>query len=62
MKSKIRYDLIGAAKANVTLHPQNEVERLGMKVESFEGVPIGDCAIMIVANVPDNLPNYIDIL
>ena len=57
----IRYDLIGAGMAGVETHPQREVERLGMKVYGFEGVPIADCVFMEVENLPEVLPKYIQL-
>lgn len=57
----IRYDLIGSGMAGVETHPQKEVERLGMKVYVFEGVPIADCVFMEVENIPETLPNYIQL-
>jgi hypothetical protein len=60
--TKIRFDLIGAYKAGINTHPQSHVESLGMKVLSFEGVPIADCVIMEVENIVDNLPMYIELV
>ena len=59
---KFRYDLIGAYDAGVKIHPQKDIENLGLKVLSYEGVPIGDCVIMTFDSIiTDNeLPNYIN--
>ncbi len=56
----IKYDLIGAIKSGIKEHPQKDVERLGMKVLKYEGVPIADCAMMGVDEIIDNLPDYIE--
>lgn len=61
-KHKIRYGLIGADQAGVKQHPQLQTQELGMKVLSYEGVPIGDCIIMEVENMPEILPEYIDVI
>ncbi|RTL47240.1 MAG: hypothetical protein EKK39_14825 [Sphingobacteriales bacterium] len=58
----IRYDLIGAYKAGVKIHPQRDVERLGMKVICYEGIPIADCIMMKVDDVPKNIPFYIELV
>jgi len=59
---EIRFDLITALKQGITDHPQKVVSDLGMIVFALEGVPIADCVIMEVGNVPDQLPSYIEIL
>lgn len=59
-KKTIRYDLIGAHLAGVKEHPQIHVKNLGMNVYAFEGVPIADCVMMEVDNIPDKLPEYIE--
>lgn len=58
---KIKYDLIGAYKAGISEHPQKDVERLGIKVLSYEPAPIADCVMMEVENIPDSLPSYIEL-
>lgn len=57
----IRYNVTGASKSGVTLHPQEDAKRLGMKVLAFEGVPIADCVFMEVENLPEQLPPYIEV-
>lgn len=57
----IKYDLIGAYLKGIKIHPQEDVENLGMKVLGFEGCPIADCAFMDVDNLPDVLPDYIQL-
>lgn len=58
----IRYSLIGKDKAGVKDHPQDDMEKMGVKVLKYEGVPIGDCVIMEVENLPEKLPDYIEII
>ena len=58
----IRYSLIGAYFSGVNEHPQKQMEQLGIKVISYEGIPIADCIIMEVENIPDILPEYIEII
>lgn len=61
MASKIiKYNLIGANKANIKTHPQCKVEELGMQVLRFEGVPIAYCVFMEVDEIIDDLPEYIE--
>lgn len=55
----IKYDLIGAYKDGIDMHPEKDVERLGMKVITYIGEPIGDCAFIEVESAPDVLPDYI---
>lgn len=61
MAQVIKYDLIGANKSGINEHPQLDVQKLGMKVIKFEGVPIADCVMMEVENLPAELPDYIEL-
>ncbi|MDN3621325.1 hypothetical protein QWY81_17795 [Polaribacter undariae] len=61
MKKVIRYDLIGSYKKEIKLHPQKQVESLGIEVHRYRGEPIGDCIFMLVSNLPLNLPEYIEL-
>lgn len=56
----IKYDLTSAFISGVKSHPQEVVQSLGMKVLYYEGVPIGDCVMMQVLNVPVSFPDYIE--
>lgn len=64
MVKDYHYDLIGATKAGSINHPQIEMEKLGLRVVRYAGVPIADCVIMRVENAEDagNLPDYITAL
>lgn len=62
MNTKIRYDLRGAFEADIKEHPQKDVKRLGMKILYYEGIPMADCVIMEVENIPEKLPDYITIV
>lgn len=56
----LRYNLMGAHLEGVTMHPQKDLERLGIKFETWEGQPIGDQIWLgNCTNVPDELPSYI---
>lgn len=55
----IRYHLLDAYDAQVTQHPQRDVESLGIDVLGYAGFPIGDIVIMEVSDLPDQLPSYI---
>lgn len=55
----LRYDLITAFNQGVLQHPQLQMKDLGYEVLSFEGVPIGDCAIMEVKELIEPLEKYL---
>jgi hypothetical protein len=55
----IKYNLIGAVKANIIVHPQKDVENRGMEVLAYEGIPIADCIFMKV-DIITELPSYIE--
>lgn len=59
MKQVIKYDINNAVRERITVHPQKDVEGLGMKITAFQGIPIGDCIMMEVDQTPDSLPRYI---
>lgn len=62
MMKVIRYDLIGAIKAGVDIHPQKDCERLGLKTLRFQGIPIADCAMIEVEyNQNIDLPDYMEL-
>ena len=61
MKKTIRYCLIGSYLGGIKTHPQTDVENLGMKVHKYEGVEIADCVMMLVSNLPKELPEYIEL-
>ena len=58
----IRYSLNGAYNSGINLYPMDDMKKMGVKVLSFEGVPIGDCCIMEVDKLPEPLPDYIEII
>lgn len=53
----LRYSLIGSYKAGYELHPQLAMKGFGYTVISYEGVPIGDCAIIEVEQT-ERLENF----
>lgn len=59
---KIRYDLRTAFDNGYENHPQKVMEDLGYIVKSFEGIPIGDCAIMEVEKIIYPLEKFLTIV
>lgn len=58
----IKYDMYGAYAAGVKVHPQLDMEQLGMSVAVYRGFPMGDFVIAEVDNVPTELPEHIRLL
>jgi len=58
---KVRYDLIGAAKSGVSIHPQKKMERLGFDWDISDSMPIGDCWVFNLVKWPAMYlwPSYI---
>ena len=57
---RIKYDLIGAYEYGIYNHPELQVSGLGMDILKYEGHPVGDCVIMEVDKLVENLPDYIE--
>lgn len=55
----LRYDLRTAYESGATEHPQAVMRQLGYTVTKFEGVPIGDCAILEVSKLITPLEDYL---
>lgn len=57
----IRYCLQTASLNDINIHPQKQMEKLGCEIVKYEGVSMGDCIFMKVKNLPQELPNYIEL-
>lgn len=60
IRKVLKYDLIGAHKAGVAMHPSEDMERLG--IDYYRGVPetIFDCWLYLVREWPtQTFPQYI---
>ena len=65
MLYKYRYDIWGAhTDSNVNMHPQVDMERLGIKYVKVEPCPIADCWFVYTEESLDalNLPGYIQFI
>jgi len=60
--AKIRYDLRTSFESGYENHPQKVMEELGYVVKSFEGIPIGDCAIMDVEKIIYPLEKFLTVI
>lgn len=59
---KIRYDLRTAFENGYENHPKKVMKDLGYIVKSFEGIPIGDCAIMEVEKTIYPLEKFLTVV
>jgi hypothetical protein len=60
---KLRYCVTGAYMADVKLHPQKEMARLGITYKDCEALPIGDCWVFYeCSSLPNELPAYLRII
>jgi hypothetical protein len=57
----LRYDMITAYQNGYPEHPQKVMKELGYEVTAYEGVPIGDCAMIEVKEIKDPLPSFLSI-
>lgn len=55
----VRYDMRSAYESGATEHPMKVMRSLGYEIIDYEGIPIGDCAIIEVEKLIEPLPNYL---
>lgn len=57
----IKYDLIGASKLNINIHPQAFIKNTyNAKVLRFKGDTLIDCAFMELEGKINGLPDFIE--
>jgi hypothetical protein len=62
---RIRLNYYGSSLAGDTRHAQKIMSDLGIKYQSAEGHPIGDCWLfdgVDASTVPADLPSYVEVL
>ena len=60
MMLNLRYDLIDAFHSDIKIHPQKEMERLGIEYIHATPQTLGDCWwFWNCKNIPDPLPEYL---
>lgn len=56
---KLRYNMRTAYESGANEHPMKVMRALGYEIINYEGIPIGDCAIIEVEELIEPLPKYL---
>ena len=59
-KRVLKYSTIGASYSGITMHPSEDLERLGIEHFGWEAMPIADCIMIAVPDIEYDLPEYIE--